>query len=118
MYQCAFRTATALMIVFRPMEGLVALLMPVMIVFIVTYYRFRAKELDAKKGDPKLLEAAHRERKQLEARIENLESIVTSVDFELNQRLNRLATEKAIGPPPVSVTERTMPATLPPGGTV
>ena len=99
------------------MEGLIALLMPVMIVFIVTYYRYRAKELDAKKGEPKLLEAAVKERKLLEARIENLESIVTSVDFELNQRLNRLATEKAIGPA-VSPIERTMPASLPPGGTV
>ena len=99
------------------MEGMFAILMPVMIVFIVTYYRFRAKELDAKKGEPKLLEAAVKERKLLEARIENLESIVTSVDFELNQRLNRLATEKAIGPA-VSPIERTMPATLPPGGTV
>jgi serine/threonine-protein kinase len=78
------------------MEGVVAILLPFLIVFTVSYFRFRTKqlELDKKKEpDRKLLEAAEKEKKQLEARIQNLESIVCSVDFELNQRLNRMAAE-------------------------
>ncbi|HKA91701.1 MAG TPA: serine/threonine-protein kinase [Haliangiales bacterium] len=92
--------------------------MPVMIVLIVSHYRFKTKELEkAPKGpDPRLLEAAGKERKLLEARIENLESIVTSVDFELNQRLNKLAHEKLLAP--VNPTDRTQPASTPPGGTL
>src|SRR5687767_7696328 len=87
------------------MEGLVAILMPVLIVFIVTYFRFRTKQLalEEKRGyDPKLLEAADKEKKLLEARVQNLESIVCSVDFELNQRLNRLTA--------VSQSMRALPA--------
>lgn len=38
------------------------------------------------------------QKKLLEARVENLESIVCSVDFELNQRLNRLAAEQSRQP--------------------
>ncbi len=80
------------------MEGVIAILstfgMPVLIVFIVMSYRYRTKEL-ALRGrqmvEPKLLQAAEEEKKLLEQRIENLESIVCSVDFELNQRLNRVA---------------------------
>src|SRR5262249_22829754 len=74
-----------------------------MIVFIVTYYRFRTKQLAAAErqpllnaADPKLLEAAEKERKALEARIQNLESIVCSVDFEINQRLNRVLAEQSV----------------------
>jgi serine/threonine-protein kinase len=67
-------------------------MMPVMIVFIVKYFRFREKQLEAGRGqDPRLLEQLERERKMLEERVQNLESIVCSVDFELNARLNRLA---------------------------
>jgi serine/threonine-protein kinase len=90
---------------------------PVMIVLIVTHYRFKSKQLDKgpKGPDPKLLEGVMKERKQLEARIENLESIVTSVDFELNQRLNKLAHDKLLTP--VNPTDRTQPASVPPGAT-
>jgi serine/threonine-protein kinase len=92
--------------------------MPVMIVLIVSHYRFKTKELDKvpKGPDPKLLEAQGKERKLLEARIENLESIVTSVDFELNQRLNKLAQDKLSAP--VSGIDKTQPASVPPGGTL
>src|SRR5262249_22701954 len=94
------------------MEGVLALLMPVFIVFIVTYYRFRTKQLAAgERSDPKLPEASEKERKALEARIQNLESIVCSVDFELNQRLNRVLAEQ-------SVVLKAIPAALPAGGTV
>jgi serine/threonine-protein kinase len=100
------------------MEGVLALLMPVFIVFIVTYFRFRTKQLAAMERqsqlsapDPKLLEAADKERKALEARIQNLESIVCSVDFEINQRLNRVLAEQ-------SVAMKVLPAALPSGGTV
>jgi eukaryotic-like serine/threonine-protein kinase len=80
-------------------EGVIAILMPVMIVFIVTYYRFRAKQLaleEKKEPNRKLLEAADKEKKALEARIQNLESIVCSVDFELNQRMNRVLAEHSV----------------------
>src|SRR5262245_23455688 len=78
------------------MEGIFAIFavfgMPVLIVFIVKYFRFREKQLEAARGqDPKLLESLEKERKLLEERVQNLESIVCSVDFELNARLNRLA---------------------------
>jgi len=74
------------------MEGVIALLMPVMIVWIVSHYRHRTKMLaQARPPDAQALEAAAKEKKLLEARIQNLESIVCSVDHELNQRLNRLA---------------------------
>jgi eukaryotic-like serine/threonine-protein kinase len=66
--------------------------MPVAIVFISKYFKFREKELALRErqGEPRLLAASDKEKKQLEARIQNLESIVCSVDFELNQKLNRL----------------------------
>jgi serine/threonine-protein kinase len=52
----------------------------------------RKLEIQSRQGGPKQLVAAlEDEKKQLEARIQNLESIVCSVDFELNQRLSRLA---------------------------
>jgi serine/threonine-protein kinase len=51
----------------------------------------RAKyELEAKKGNPKELEALRAERKLLVERIENLETIVCSVDHDLNQKLVKL----------------------------
>jgi serine/threonine-protein kinase len=72
---------------------------PVALTYIVSSFRYRAKELALKEKEAenrRLLPAAPNEelekkRKELEARIENLESIVCSVDFELNARLNRLA---------------------------
>jgi serine/threonine-protein kinase len=55
------------------------------------WMRYKTKQLQSNKGgDPKQLEKEREERKQLEARVQNLESIVCSVDLELNARLNRL----------------------------
>lgn len=72
--------------------------LPVSIVFISKYYSFRTKQLEhadrrqlrGRESDRERDES-EKERAALEARIQNLESIVCSVDFELNQRLNRLA---------------------------
>lgn len=65
--------------------------LPVAIVFIVKYFRFREKQLEAGAGSPKLLEGVRREydakQRELEARIENLESILIAVDGELEHRL-------------------------------
>jgi serine/threonine-protein kinase len=71
--------------------------MPVMIVGLSKYYKHKQLELEARSrgGDPKELESLKAERKQLEARVQNLESIVCSVDLELNQRLNQLAAHQS-----------------------
>ncbi len=69
---------------------------PVAIVGVVSYFRYKTRQL--LQGAPKdkhELEEREREKKQLEARVQNLESIVCSVDFELNQRLNRLAAQQS-----------------------
>ena len=66
-------------------------IMPMGIVATVSYFRYKTRQLmAAQKEDPKQLEKEREERKQLEARVQNLESIVCSVDLELNARLNRL----------------------------
>ena len=66
--------------------------------------QLRAKQ----EQDPKQLEKEREERKQLEARIQNLESIVCSVDLELNARMNRmLAAQSAIGALPPHVGRQT-----------
>ena len=75
---------------------------PVWIVGIRTYYRAlekglvgpKAKQLEQSPAQKKELEDLRNEKKQLEARVQNLESIVCSVDLELNARLNRLALEQ------------------------
>jgi serine/threonine-protein kinase len=84
------------------MEGALAIIftfgMPIAIVYIVKYYKYREKELALRErqgASYKQLEAAEKEKKQLEQRVQNLESIVCSVDFELNQRLNRLAAQQS-----------------------
>ncbi|HTM21263.1 MAG TPA: serine/threonine-protein kinase [Kofleriaceae bacterium] len=51
-------------------------------------------------GDRKQLEGLDKERKLLQERVENLESIVCSVDFELNQRIARLAAGDSHSPRP------------------
>jgi serine/threonine-protein kinase len=59
----------------------------------VSYLRYKKQTLLKGREDPKQLEAREKEReerKQLEARVQNLESIVCSVDLELNARLNKL----------------------------
>lgn len=74
--------------------------MPVMIVGIVHYFRYKREQLHAgRREDPKQLERERQDREaraQLEARVQNLESIVCSVDLELNARLNRLLASKSI----------------------
>lgn len=73
---------------------------PALIVWIVMHYRFRSKELAAGgAGDSKRVKQLETEKRALESRIENLESIVCSVDFELTQRLNRLAAQTSIAMP-------------------
>jgi eukaryotic-like serine/threonine-protein kinase len=76
--------------------------LPVWIVGIRTYYRAlekglvgpKAKQLEQSPEQKKELEDLRNEKKQLEARVQNLESIVCSVDLELNARLNRLAVDQ------------------------
>ncbi|HEX8953622.1 MAG TPA: serine/threonine-protein kinase [Polyangia bacterium] len=108
-------------------EGIVAVIsvfgMPVFIVGIVSYFRYKTNLLRAKQqGDPKQLEKDREERKQLEARIQNLESIVCSVDLELNARMNRmLAAQSAIGalpPHDPKALSPTVPSTPRPRGSV
>ncbi len=89
--------------IFAHMEGVFAILMtfgmPIAIVLIVKHYRYREKELalrEKQAAEPKRLEAAEKEKRLLEQRVQNLESIVCSVDFELNQRLNRLASQASV----------------------
>jgi serine/threonine-protein kinase len=111
------------------MEGVIAILavfgMPVLIVFIRAHFKHQADLLQVRAkegGDPKRLATASEERKALEARIQNLESIVCSVDFELNQKLNRLIVDKSQVMPalPASAAAAGISAlaTLPAGGTV
>ncbi|MDB4965273.1 MAG: serine/threonine protein kinase [Myxococcales bacterium] len=73
--------------------------MPVAIVGITQYYKYKMAQLRGRPHeDPKQLEKEREERKQLEARVQNLESIVCSVDLELNARMNRmLAAQSGIG---------------------
>jgi serine/threonine-protein kinase len=103
------------------METLIIFGMPVAIVAIVSYFRYKTRQLAARSGgDQKQIEALRNERKQLEARVQNLESIVCSVDFELNARLNRLAAGASqlalpavgggITPPPASAPTIKAPA--------
>src|SRR5262245_15514005 len=105
------------------MDGVVAILMvfgmPVLIVFIRSYFKHQAAllELRSKEKDgAKLLNAASKEREALEARIQNLESIVCSVDFELNQKLNRVI-EKSQVMAALPAAARAQIAALPAGGT-
>ena len=64
---------------------------PVALVFIHKYFKFREKQLDAGAANPKLLEAVRKEyegkQAELEARIENLESILIESDRELERRI-------------------------------
>jgi serine/threonine-protein kinase len=92
----------------RPLIPMVAMLcvfgMPVAISFVNRYFKFKERELElgaGGRGGVKQLGPGEkgdgdRERKLLEARLQNLETIVCSVDFELNQRLNRVAAEASL----------------------
>jgi len=87
------------------MEGIVALVMifgmPVFIVGISKFFNYKTKRLELEKKalpDPaqvKKLELLERDRAQLMERVENLETIVTSVDLELNARVNRLSAQQS-----------------------
>jgi serine/threonine protein kinase len=86
--------------------------MPVAIV--AQYFKYKMAQLRARQDqDPKQLEKDKEERKQLEARVQNLESIVCSVDLELNARMNRmLAAQSAVGAlPPHVPNDKALPAT-------
>lgn len=74
--------------------------MPVAIVGLVKYFSYRTRklELEAAKGDreeQQRIAELEGERDQLEQRVQNLETIVTSVDLELNGRLNKLAAQQS-----------------------
>lgn len=83
------------------MTGIVAILAvfgtPVFITFIVFYFRLRQRQLELNfRQEPRRIEGLEKQRQLLEARVQNLESIVCSVDFELSQRLNRLAASASV----------------------
>lgn len=90
--------------------------LPAAIVFIVKYFRFREKQLEAGVGSPKLLEGVRAQydakQRELEARIENLESILIAVDGDLE---HRLAAKKAGAALPPRSTAG-VKAALPPAG--
>ncbi len=82
---------------------IIAILMPVFMVRTILESRERRAKLALEQERQKALpaggsgdevEALRAERKLLVARIENLESIVVGVDFELNQKLSRLIDEQ------------------------
>ena len=102
-----------------PATGIVLIIfgMPVAIVGVTQYFRYKMAQLRAKqKDDPKQLEKEKEERKQLEARVQNLESIVCSVDLELNARMNRmLAAQSAVGALPPHQPNDKLAATVPRG---
>jgi hypothetical protein len=69
------------------LEVLVVFGMPVVIVGVVKYFRFKTEELKLRAGSAKELEAWREERHKLEERVANLESIVC--DLEMEGRLDR-----------------------------
>ena len=76
-------------------EGLLAILivalMPVALVFISRHYALREKQLTTRaEGEGRKIEELVEARRLLEARMEALESIVCTVEFDLDQRLHRL----------------------------
>jgi hypothetical protein len=80
------------------MDGLEALVLivfamvPVTLRFIARYYRLREKELRALGTNGlRELERLRAEKRALEERVETLESIVCTVDFDLERRLHRAA---------------------------
>jgi predicted Ser/Thr protein kinase len=101
-------------------EGILAIVMifgmPVFIVGINKYYKYKALKLEkasaAGPEEQKRIAAMEKERALLEERVQNLETIVCSVDLELNARLNRLAAHQSVLalPPPANATPPTTPA--------
>lgn len=76
---------------------------PVALTFIHKYFKFREKQLEADGASPKLLEAVRREyeskQRDLEARIENLESILIENDGDLERRLTEKPQQAALPSP-------------------
>ena len=94
--------------------------MPALIVYFNRSFKLREKQLELEAArlaagggsDQKPLAASEKERKLLEERVQNLESIVCSVDFELNQRLNRLAAGiSSVSAPPAALVAMSTPVT-------
>ena len=85
---------------------------PVALTFIHKYFKFREKQLEAEGASPKLLEAVRREyegkQRELEARIENLESILIDTDADLERRLAERTKRGAL--PEGSPTSKALPA--------
>lgn len=84
------------------MEVAIIFGMPVLIVGIIKYFNFRTRRVELELAQGKSSEQERKriaelegERKLLEERVQNLETIVTSVDHELNGRLNRLAAQQS-----------------------
>jgi hypothetical protein len=73
------------------LEALVAIviaLVPIALRFLTRFYRLREKELMLRiQGEPARIEQLLDERRALEARVEALESIVCSAEFDFDQRL-------------------------------
>ena len=67
-------------------------MMPVAIIFINKYFKLREKQLEAGGANPRLLEGVRNEyeakQRELEARIENLESALIAMDDDMAPRLN------------------------------
>jgi serine/threonine-protein kinase len=90
------------------MEGILAILFavggPMLYLILREKWRAENRKLELQARSPQLLlqdKQLLEEKQQLEARIQNLESIVCSVDFELNQRLSKLAAGMSqVGPAP------------------
>ncbi|MEM6788162.1 MAG: hypothetical protein AAF715_11655 [Myxococcota bacterium] len=88
------------------MEGILAVSLTgaFFIMWLSNRHKRKMRELELRRGPtppPPQLQAAHQqihyltaERDQLEQRLRNLETIVCSVDFELNAKLNRLASQQ------------------------
>ncbi len=87
------------------MEGILALSLTgaFFITWLTNRHKRKMRELELRSGQggTPQLQAAHQqisyltaERDQLEQRLRNLETIVCSVDFELNAKLNRLASQQ------------------------
>ena len=77
------------------LEGLLAILivalMPVALVFISRYYALREKELSVRAdGELRRLDRMAEEKRLLEARVEAIEAIVCTVEFDLDQRIHGL----------------------------
>ncbi len=73
--------------------------MPVFIVGIRQYFKHKNLALEKQAQDPaekKRIATLEKERALLEQRVQNLETIVCSVDLELNNLLNRLAAQQSL----------------------